>query len=59
MEENREKRAQLAQQVLKADKDEALHIVVLQPMFSWAMRRNIEVVARPDNRLTLEWVSIR
>lgn len=59
VEENREKRAQLAQQVLKADKDEALHIVVLQPMFSWAMRRNIEVVARPDNRLTLEWVSIR
>ena len=59
VEENREKRAQLAQQVLKADKDEALHIIVLQPMFSWAMRRNIEVVARPDNRLTLEWVSIR
>lgn len=59
VEESREKRAQLAQQVLKADKDEALHIVVLQPMFSWAMRRNIEVVARPDNRLTLEWVSIR
>ena len=59
VEENKEKRVQLAQQILKADKEEALHIVLLQPMFSWAMKQSVEVVARPDNRLTLEWVSIR
>ena len=53
------KRQTLAQEVLQLEKSEALHIPLLQPMFSWAMKKNVEAVVRPDNRLTLEWVSIR
>ena len=52
------KRQTLAQEVLQLEKSEALHIPLLQPMFSWAMKKNVEAVVRPDNRLTLEWITI-
>ena len=52
------KRQTLAQEVLRLEKSEALHIPLLQPMFSWAMKKNVETVVRPDNRLTLEWITI-
>ena len=57
--ENPDSRQQLAQEVLALEKKEVFHIPLLQPMFSWAMKKNVEPIVRPDNRLTLEWVSIR
>lgn len=56
--EDPQKRILLAREVLKIDKEEALHIVLLQPMFSWAMKQNVDVITRPDNRLTLEWINL-
>ena len=56
--EDPQKRILLAREVLKIDKEEAPHIVLLQPMFSWAMKQNVDVITRPDNRLTLEWINL-
>ena len=56
--EDPQKQILLAREVLKIDKEEALHIVLLQPMFSWAMKQNVDVITRPDNRLTLEWINL-
>lgn len=57
--ENPDSRQKLAQEVLALEKTEVFHIPFLQPMFSWAMKKNVEPIVRPDNRLTLEWVTIR
>ena len=57
--ENPDSRQKLAQEVLALGKTEVFHIPFLQPMFSWAMKKNVEPIVRPDNRLTLEWVTIR
>lgn len=56
--EDPQKRILLAREVLKIDKEEALHIVLLQPMFSWVMKQNVDEITRPDNRLTLEWINL-
>ena len=53
-----EKRRALANEALAREKEEVLHIVLLQPQFSWAMQKRVEPVPRPDNRLTLEWVKV-
>ena len=53
-----EKRRALANAALAHEKEEVLHIVLLQPQFSWAMQKRVEPVPRPDNRLTLEWVKV-
>lgn len=59
VEENSETRKSLAQEVLMLEKREVFHIPLLQPMFSWAMKKNVEPIVRADNRLTLEWVTIQ
>ena len=59
VEENSETRKSLAQEVLMLEKKEVFHIPLLQPMFSWAMKKNVEPIVRADNRLTLEWVTIQ
>lgn len=56
--EDIEKRRAVAREALTLEKDEYLHIALLQPMFSWAMKKNVNAVVRPDNRLTLEWVTM-
>ena len=57
--EDIEKRRALAQEALTLEKNEYLHIALLQPMFSWAMKKNVNAIIRPDNKLTLEWVTMQ
>ena len=57
--ENPNSRQSLAQEVLALEKKEVFHIPLLQPMFSWAMKKNVEPIVRPDNRLTLEWIIVK
>ena len=57
--EDIEKRRSLAQEALTLEKNEYLHIALLQPMFSWAMKKNVNAIVRPDNKLTLEWVTMQ
>ena len=57
--EDIEKRRSLAQEALTLEKNEFLHIALIQPMFSWAMKKNVNAIVRPDNKLTLEWVTMQ
>ena len=54
--EDLNERKALAQQDLSLEQNQVLHIPLLQPMFSWAMKKNIDPIVRPDNKLTLEWI---
>ena len=54
--EDLNERKALAQQALSLEQKRVLHIPLLQPMFSWAMKKNIDPIVRPDNKLTLEWI---
>ena len=54
--EDLNERKALAQQALSLEQNQVLHIPLLQPMFSWAMKKNIDPIVRPDNKLTLEWI---
>lgn len=58
VEENVYKRQTLAKEALKLEQSLVLHIPLLQPMFTWAMKSNIEPIIRPDNKLTLEWIIV-
>lgn len=56
--EDLNERKALAQQALSLEQNQVLHIPLLQPMFSWAMKKNIDPIVRPDNKLTLEWIVV-
>ena len=58
-EENAEKRNALIGEALMVEKKEVLHIPLYEQLIPWAMRDTIDVVHRPDNRLTLEWVTMK
>lgn len=58
-EENVEKRNALIGEALMVEKKEVLHIPLYEQLIPWAMRDTIDVVHRPDNRLTLEWVTVK
>ena len=58
-EENAEKRNALIGEALMVEKKEVLHIPLYEQLIPWAMRDTIDVVHRPDNRLTLEWVTVK
>ena len=57
-EENAEKRNALIGEALMVEKKEVLHIPLYEQLIPWAMRDTVEVIHRPDNRLTLEWVTL-
>ena len=57
-EENAEKRNVLIGEALMVEKKEVLHIPLYEQLIPWAMRDTVEVIHRPDNRLTLEWVTL-
>lgn len=54
--EDLKEREAIARQALSLEQKRVLHIPLLQPMFSWAMKKNIDPIVRPDNKLTLEWI---
>lgn len=58
-EENVEKRNALIHDALALEKKEVFHIPLYEQLIPWAMRANVQVVHRPDNRLTLEWVTVK
>lgn len=57
--ENAEKRNALIGEALMVEKKEVLHIPLYEQLIPWAMRDTVEVIHRPDNRLTLEWVTMK
>jgi peptide/nickel transport system substrate-binding protein len=52
------KRAELAREVTKLHMDDVGHIPLHFQVIPWAMRSNVKVVHRADNRLTVKWVQI-
>ena len=59
LEENAAKRTKLMQEALAIEKAEVLHVTLHQQTIPWAMKRGVEAVHRPDNRLVLEWVKVK
>lgn len=58
-EENVEKRNALIADALRLERKEMFHIPLYEQLIPWAMRDNVNVIQRPDNRLTLEWVTVK
>jgi peptide/nickel transport system substrate-binding protein len=53
------KRAEIAHEVSKLHMDDVGHIPLHHQVIPWAMRSNVSVVHRADNRLTVKWVNIK
>jgi peptide/nickel transport system substrate-binding protein len=53
------KRAQLAREVTQVHMQDVGHIPLHHQVIPWAMRSNVTVVHRADNRLTVKWVTIK
>ena len=53
------KRAELARTATKIHMDDVGHIPLHFQVIPWAMRSNVSVVHRADNRLTVNWVKIQ
>ena len=53
------KRKQLTREALKIHQDDVGHIPLHHQVIPWAMRSNVSVVHRADNRLTVRWVKIQ
>ena len=52
------KRAELAREVSQLHQADVGHIPLHNQVIPWAMRSNVKVVHRADNRLTVRWVQI-
>jgi peptide/nickel transport system substrate-binding protein len=52
------KRNQLIAEALMLHNKEVMHIPLHNQVIPWAMRKNVNVVHRADNRLELRWVKI-
>jgi peptide/nickel transport system substrate-binding protein len=52
------KRAAIAREVTKLHQDDVGHIPLHHQVIPWAMRANVSVVHRADNRLTVKWVKV-
>ncbi|MGQ0662913.1 MAG: ABC transporter substrate-binding protein [Pseudomonadota bacterium] len=52
------KRDRLIAEALKIHNAEVAHLPLHHQVIPWAMRANVEVVHRPDNRLEARWVKI-
>jgi peptide/nickel transport system substrate-binding protein len=53
------KRAELAFEASKVHQADVGHIPLHHQVIPWAMRSNVSVVHRADNRLTVKWVKIQ
>ena len=53
------KRADIARQVTQLHMADVGHIPLHHQVIPWAMRSNVSVVHRADNRLTVKWVKIQ
>ena len=53
------KRAELAREVSQVHQADVGHILLHNQVIPWAMRSNVTVVHRADNRLTTKWVKIQ
>jgi peptide/nickel transport system substrate-binding protein len=53
------KRAEIAREVSKLHMDDVGHIPIHHQVIPWAMRSNVNVVHRADNRLTIKWVTVK
>jgi len=53
------KRAELAREVTRLHIDDVGHVPLHFQVIPWAMRSNVSVVHRADNRLTVNWVKIQ
>lgn len=58
-EENPDKRTDLMREALRLERSEMLHIPLYEQMIPWAMRKNVTVIHRPDNRLMLDAVTVK
>ena len=58
-EDNPTERTKLMQEALRLERAQMLHIPLYEQMIPWAMRRNVTVIHRPDNRLMLDAVTIK
>ena len=58
-EENPDKRTDLMREALRLERDQMLHIPLYEQMIPWAMRKNVTVIHRPDNRLMLDAVTVK
>ncbi|MDO5531801.1 ABC transporter substrate-binding protein [Sutterella sp.] len=58
-EEDPVKRTALLTEALRVERENVMHIPVHELMITWAMKKNVDVVHRPDNRLTMEWVNVK
>ena len=58
-EEDAGKRNALIADALRVEKETVLHIPLYEQLIPWAMRDNVHVIHRPDNRLTMEWVTVK
>lgn len=52
------KRTEAIHKVLRMHADEVGHIPLHDQVIPWAMAKNVNVIHRADNRLTVEWVTI-
>lgn len=52
------KRAAIAREVTQLHQADVGHIPLHHQVIPWAMRANVSVVHRADNRLTVKWVKI-
>jgi peptide/nickel transport system substrate-binding protein len=52
------KRSELAREITRIHMDDVGHIPLHFQVIPWAMRSNVKVVHRADNRLTVKWVQI-
>jgi peptide/nickel transport system substrate-binding protein len=53
------KRAEIAREVTQIHMADAGHIPLHHQVIPWAMRSNVTVVHRADNRLTVKWVKVQ
>jgi peptide/nickel transport system substrate-binding protein len=58
-EADRGKRAQLARQASEIHLKDVGHIPLHFQVIPWAMRSNVSVVHRADNKITVKWVKIQ
>ena len=58
VEENAEARTKLAREALAIERAEFLHVPLLEQHLSWAMRKGVTAVLRPDNVLVMERVTV-
>lgn len=56
--EDEAERKALAEEALAIEKREVLHIPLLEPSISWAMKKTVDAPLRPDNTLVLERVRV-